>query len=790
MLTGTVRSTRYRSFFFTYLAFLGITVVIGLIAYGVSYVTVRDVTLTASRQDLEYAVDNVRTQITASFDSIAPLVSNPALLTLSRASRPLALRHYLPLVRLREALASAIAGAFTNDIGIVLFRPQLYVSSQHIATDLEWHYEHFMNPGDFLFDDWLALMRGDPYHMRAVLGGYGLGPSGTGSHGAMLLQSIPIGSTRPFGTVVLHVPEDRFLAPISGRLVHDDAFATLTNRDREVVALAGNRQAATRFLAQESIGRDHGTGNGNSSTVVMRSRDDLLGLEFVIGLPRRQLYAPVRLIGLVFLAILIIELISGIALASYLAKRNVRPLRSILSLVSAPVPSAEDGRTDEYEQIRGTLALLANDNRQLSRVVDAQAPLLASSFIEHLLSGKIADAPTLESAAQVAGVTFTHSLFVVCLLSVQTDASSAREIDHPAGKSAVVTILAEQWRSMLPHDVYSYRVEHGTTAFIHNVPTATADRFMERLRSATDYLTRTLTDQPRVRVAVACSRITSNPLDIASRYAEAKALHDYQMTFGLAGIQFASDEAPASRHVVFELDQETALIRHVLAGNADAAEALLDSLMREVIETPHPSELYATVLLRQMEGTLLRLVESITFRDSPAAAEVRAAIEQSAPAEPFARRHAELREHFLRLSQAVRSRRSEQDALLFREMVAFIDRNRCDAQLNLDRLADEFRLSPGHVSRYFKQHAGIGFAEYLEHVRIEEATDLLGNTDLQVTEIARVVGYTNNNTFYKAFRRCKGESAGAYRRRIVIEQSHRQTADVVPQQGTSAPGGR
>lgn len=177
-----------------------------------------------------------------------------------------------------------------------------------------------------------------------------------------------------------------------------------------------------------------------------------------------------------------------------------------------------------------------------------------------------------------------------------------------------------------------------------------------------------------------------------------------------------------------------------------------------------------------MQRTLVRLIESATFRESPMRDEVSRAVENASDGEPFAERFTELRNHCLRPCGAVQSKRSERDARLFAEMIAFIEQHRCDPQLNLDALADEFRLSSGHVSRYFKQHAGTGFAEYLEHSRITEAARLLEQTGLAVAEIARRVGYLNTNTFYKAFRRAKGESAGAYRRRVLLDR-HRAVGE-------------
>lgn len=72
-------------------------------------------------------------------------------------------------------------------------------------------------------------------------------------------------------------------------------------------------------------------------------------------------------------------------------------------------------------------------------------------------------------------------------------------------------------------------------------------------------------------------------------------------------------------------------------------------------------------------------------------------------------------------------------------------------------------MSVPYVSRYFKQHVGMGFVEYVHRLRVERAAGMLLNTDMSVHDIAFDVGFDNSRTFSRVFRELKGKTATEYR---------------------------
>ena len=73
-------------------------------------------------------------------------------------------------------------------------------------------------------------------------------------------------------------------------------------------------------------------------------------------------------------------------------------------------------------------------------------------------------------------------------------------------------------------------------------------------------------------------------------------------------------------------------------------------------------------------------------------------------------------------------------------------------------------VSTNHLSACIKKTAGETFINILVRRRMENAQQLLLNTDLQVQEIARRCGYSDQHYFSYCFKKYSGTSPGALRR--------------------------
>ncbi|GAE06549.1 two-component response regulator yesN [Paenibacillus sp. JCM 10914] len=87
-------------------------------------------------------------------------------------------------------------------------------------------------------------------------------------------------------------------------------------------------------------------------------------------------------------------------------------------------------------------------------------------------------------------------------------------------------------------------------------------------------------------------------------------------------------------------------------------------------------------------------------------------------------------------------------------------------ELSLDQISSMVYLNSVYFSQLFKQRIGVGFKEYLIHLRIDRALQLLKETDMKIAEISNVIGYDDVRHFSQIFRKKYGVTPSEYRAKI------------------------
>ena len=85
------------------------------------------------------------------------------------------------------------------------------------------------------------------------------------------------------------------------------------------------------------------------------------------------------------------------------------------------------------------------------------------------------------------------------------------------------------------------------------------------------------------------------------------------------------------------------------------------------------------------------------------------------------------------------------------------------SELTLGDVADRVFLTPSYLSTIFRKEMGESFVRYLNNYRLDKAAEFLRDTNRQVGDIGRDVGFTNNSYFIMLFRERFGCTPQQYR---------------------------
>ncbi len=99
------------------------------------------------------------------------------------------------------------------------------------------------------------------------------------------------------------------------------------------------------------------------------------------------------------------------------------------------------------------------------------------------------------------------------------------------------------------------------------------------------------------------------------------------------------------------------------------------------------------------------------------------------------------------------------------EIVKFINLNYLEIK-SLDDICNHFFITKGHLCRIFKKALNMSVISYLNNVKVQNACDLLANTDKNITEVGFESGFNSTMYFCKTFKKYLGIPPLEYRKKM------------------------
>jgi YesN/AraC family two-component response regulator len=92
----------------------------------------------------------------------------------------------------------------------------------------------------------------------------------------------------------------------------------------------------------------------------------------------------------------------------------------------------------------------------------------------------------------------------------------------------------------------------------------------------------------------------------------------------------------------------------------------------------------------------------------------------------------------------------------------FIEQHSAE-EVSLTKVAKAVNISANYLSEKFKQVTGVNFVDYVARERFENASRLLGDAGVRVSEIAFAVGFQSLSQFNRVFKKLSGKSPTEFR---------------------------
>lgn len=420
-------------------------------------------------------------------------------------------------------------------------------------------------------------------------------------------------------------------------------------------------------------------------------------------------------------------------------RKNYAPIQE-LARVIAPQEGAAAHQEMEYETLQAVIASIFADRQMLKEQILIYKPMLVNSLLLELLDGTQPKDITL-NALRTLEIDLPFEYWrCVCVL--------AERVRH----DALVT-LAQQVRRQGGAACRAVTHDRTTCTFVLNA----ASR--ELCAQAAGELERCLESDEAVQ-GWGISETVTDPDHLNRAYQHARTILDYAaLDKDGCGVDWPTLQASG----VMELRQPDTvknLYAMLSVGRIPEARRCVQEYFSCIIYDGYAKKEHLRFLQEILLSALLKLRQEYGLDCSTGALR-----QWSADGRGAVRQLYRLCEESLEELDGLMSVwQSDQQAQRENSVMEYLNIHLFDEDLSLSKLSVEFGVSESVISRRVKALSGENFLDYVNQKRIEHAGVLLRQTNVSVNDLAAAVGYGNDITFRRSFKKYMGVTPSEYRR--------------------------
>ena len=531
---------------------------------------------------------------------------------------------------------------------------------------------------------------------------------------------------------------------ISAALFVTVPYDSLTQYFRPLLLTGDTQQAAFTVSASESAEPflSYGTvPTGKTQKVAAKSNKT--GWKLAVELPESiVLTGATRVRNILLMVVLGIWLLCMLA-SLLITNRFFFPIERIVSIFTGE--DNDSLNIDEYEAIRKGIEQLHDQRAQLKSELAQRQPVVRAACLQQLLTNNHISDDELKKICGVLDLVRPWSAYCICMM-LPMDMSQGRNHDLSKLDELIAQSKTEgKIISGIYNTVQIMLLCVDDKQEIENVVVEVLSAFVDSYLELGD--------------------IVNDVRKIPYALQTALTVHDYRLVSEGFRLQ-RYDPSLRSRGLYYlPLDAEHQLLQAVRNGNAAQALAYFDNLYSHNESQPQ----LAHVALRNFLMNIYLDVIKLTHNTAGPSGEsglagdaLSAKWKDNTLLETI---HADVRAYIQEVALAHKAKIQSAPTRL-EDIVAYIKQNLFDSSLSLTMVADAFGVSKSVVSRLFSEQHNENFLSYINRLRIDSACECLTrDSQMDILAIAKRVGYDNDVTFRRLFKKYVGLTPTQYRAR-------------------------
>ena len=578
------------------------------------------------------------------------------------------------------------------------------------------------------------------------------------------IQSLPIRSVEePQAQLIFLLDVDKMFARAQALHVGTDLPVYILDNNKRLIYSSPGAPA----LDADAL-------NGTSSTVRLsgavatRLISDSTGWQYLVATPNAVYYqksvSNFLFLGIIFLLYLAV----GLVLVRRLARRSYRPVKDISDLILRQQPASETADTqNEYDIIRHTLLSQMKSHSEMRTLLEAQQPVMLRDCLTRLIHGQVRDFEAARKRLHNLGIRPTDERFLCVLSEIDNDSpffldsNSSSEENLPLARLIVQNVGCE----LLEKDFGCCHLDLNANQILFLLwPKEQHQAFdIPTVADTLQKLSQFCVSHFALNLLLGIGQEQSGLEHLSLCFDEARKALEYSRYQPCAEpVQF-SQTIDAESEYYFPPACEQDLLELLRSGSSTEAHALLAQIFQTNFESKKISTLAARDLLYQLTSIFQRVINANSLAQGNGTVFDEQMVEHILHSSSI--EHARMRLDAL-IDQLALQRQDHplsRTEKLAENIAEYIDTHIEDAWLDLNSLSEQFSVTPQYISNIFKKYRNENIKDYVAKRKLAHAKELLSTTSLTVKEIAQRLGYANEISVIRLFKKYEGVTPGDYR---------------------------
>ncbi|MBB3113297.1 AraC-like DNA-binding protein [Paenibacillus phyllosphaerae] len=502
------------------------------------------------------------------------------------------------------------------------------------------------------------------------------------------------------------------------------------------------------------------------------------GWKFVNVTSKSVLLEGLGRIKTIVAAVAILYVAGAILLSFYISRRLYRPLKTVMAYIggtptvldeprageSAQADDAEVSAADEasfirqsFERLTSSRDAMRSEKDRVESLLRVNRSAIKEKYLSELIKGRVHGSDTGgqdEEAAGLLGLQLDFSRFAVLTFELE----ETPLLDESADKLHFHLFqygLIEEFRGEIDGEIFA-RSDDRTVILLtvaeaqDGLPEEVAGKLLAHLQS-----------RYGMTATIGLSRISSGVHALQSAYEESVEALNLKMYVGKGEIipyAIVSSWKQDEERYYYPYELEGKLLQSLLQLDEDECADCIRRITQEVKDR-RLSRANVQQLFFHLSGEIVKSLVQ-TGADMTAVLGDR----------PFAlygvktlqEMERSLQELCGRIIAYQRDKRMRMNDVTLSLAIDFMDQH-FNNNITVDTVAAHVQRSTSFLSRIFKEATGSTINDYLIHLRIKRACELLLQPKYTLEDICREIGYSNVSYFNKVFKSRTGFTPGQYR---------------------------